>query len=249
MKLAGLLSTRDYSDNWRAYHLFESLVDWTAVLDDCSRIPFQHRDDADEYLTLRRGTRWNDVANRTMLMYRAYVNGCDWVLRFDDDILPSLDLYRALRDRRLLPRPEDGESYNGVVVALRDLWGDVTQYRVDGRWAHKTYVILMENWMCRRQVHLPDPDRRLHAAPFPPNGYEVRLKHAENLCLYHFGSLTPQQRSQRVEKYRREDGQCQFQDDYEYLASTEGVTLNAVPVRDVDFMCRWMWTGEVAGEK
>lgn len=88
MKLAGIMATRNYSHVPGAFPVLAAMTDMTIVLDDGSDQPFHYRDEATEYIYLKRSGPWNQGANLTMLLYRAFVHGCDWVFLLDDDLLP-----------------------------------------------------------------------------------------------------------------------------------------------------------------
>jgi hypothetical protein len=88
-RIAGVLSTKNYTEAGSTFASLKALSDVTIVLDDNSESSFPHRDECDEYLTLRNSAPWNDVGNRTLLLYRAFVHGCDWVVCMDDDVIFS----------------------------------------------------------------------------------------------------------------------------------------------------------------
>ena len=229
------MPVQNYDNTIGTFHMLEAMSDWTCVLDDNSRLPFQFADDADEYLTLRRGTLWNDTGNRTMLLYRAYLAGYRWALVMDCDMLPS----RALFDW-LLGVDLGGYSHADadLYLPIRDLWNSGNCYRTDGPWANKKYPLLQTNPFFYLDYHVRPRLRRLHA-PISKNKV-IRPRCPSGCCLYHFGSITPELRIARVEKYRKEDGKNEFQSDYEYLADETGVTLADMPEEDAAFIKNWI---------
>ena len=159
MKLAGALVTRNYTANPSAFAALKAMADITLVLDDSMSPTFPHIGDTDEYIYLRRTGAWNDGANRATLLHRAFLHGCDWVLQWDDDLLPSAELFARVRTLTNL-------NADLVYVGLRDLWDDHAHYRIDGLWAHKDYPVLMRNWLFDDKLSLPMPVR-LHR-PYAP---------------------------------------------------------------------------------
>lgn len=250
-KLAGLMPVHDYSkyDHLDAFHMMEALCDWTCVLDDNSRTPFQFAEDADEYLSLRRGNLWNDLGNRTMLMYRAYLAGHNgWALTMDSDMLPSRALFDWIQTLDL------DTKHAHVCVPLRDVWDCGTKYRTDGVWGRKTFAVLQFNLfylgMAREREHTKDTwpptavgpsTLRLHATPIP---FQVATSKMfppkEGCCLYHYGCLTWRDRNERVEKYHKEDRWNEFQKDYDYITDESGLTLADMPEEDAEFLKDWI---------
>ena len=229
------MPVKNYDNNGHlgVFHMLEAMSDWTCVLDDNSRRPFQHADDADEYLSLRRGTLFNDVGNRTMLMYRAYLAGYQWALVMDCDMLPSRALFDWIRYLDL-----SAYSNADLHVPLRDLWNYGDRYRTDGPWANKKWNLLQSNPFFYLDYHIRSRELRLHA----PISYNkaIMADCPPGCCIYHFGSLTPELRNARVELYRREDSKNEFQADYTYLADETGAVVADVPAEDVAFIHDWI---------
>jgi len=121
LRIAGVMAVHDYSDEVSAFDALASLCDVTIVLDDNSTPPFPHRERCDEYLRLDNRGPWNDLANRTLLMYRARVHGCDWVVSIDHDVAYSHDFQTRADAARLI-----GE------LAARGLLGRLRRGGVDG---------------------------------------------------------------------------------------------------------------------
>lgn len=236
--LAGLMPVQNYQDYCGAFHMLEALSEWTCVLDDNSRTPFKFADDADEYLTLRRGTLWNDTGNRTMLMYRAFLAGYTRALVMDHDLIPSRALFSTIKRLGL---GLSGYPYAHIYVPLRDVWDHGKQYRTDGAWGEKTYPILQQVPAFDKAEGVRPAWVRLHSTPLPIKLHPKDLSpFPKECCLYHFGSLTKLDRESRVMKYLREDGGNEFQDDYSYLADDGGATFAPVPEEDVNFIADWM---------
>jgi hypothetical protein len=230
MKLAGVMSTRNYSRFPGVFPVLAAMSDITIVLDDGSSEPFPYRDQATEYLYLKRSGPWNAGGNLTTLVYRAFLHGCDWVILCDDDMLPSATLFRNVR--MLVDQKQDI-----VYVQCRDLWNDAEHYRVDGPWANKDFPFLIRNWFFDPNLTLITPPR-LHKSPWPvrQQWYMAPLPFA----VYHLGSLSAQQRRERVEKHEREDPQFIFQENYSYLADETGLIRAKVPDEDHVLLHQWM---------
>lgn len=232
-KLAGVMPVQNYDNTLGTFYMLEAMSDWTCVLDDNSHRPFQFADDADEYLSLRRGTLYNDVGNRTMLMYRAYLAGYHWALVMDGDMLPSRALFDWIRCLDL-----GACSNTDLCVPLRDLWNSGNCYRTDGPWAHKKWNLLQANPFFSLDFHVRNRELRLHASI--SQNKAIMADCPAGCCIYHFGSRTPELRNARVELYRKQDGKNEFQADYTYLADETGLTLANLPEEDASFIHDWI---------
>jgi hypothetical protein len=134
-----------------------------------------------------------------------------------------------------------GDTANRVIAPFRELWGDIYHYRADGTWKIKTAHLLTENWFFNPQgVVLPPASERLHGRIWPLNIPRRPMFLEAPFAVYHFGSMTPELRRQRVEKYRQQDPFNQFQRDYKYLINTDGAVLAETPAEDVNFLQRWI---------
>lgn len=228
IKLAGLMPVHNVTDlsGWDA---LRQMADFTIVLDDNSTLPFPAEMQADEVIRLRRGGLWNDMANRTMLLYRAYVNGFQWTISWEWDLLPSAKLFSGAKG---LIDP----SADCIVVKCRELWGDIRHYRTDGLWGAKQYTLLVRNWFFDERVSVPLAEVRLHHS-YLSACREVELCMADpEYCVYHLGCLTPERRAARVKKYSEVDPRNEFQSDYSYLAAEDGATLAEVPEADAKLL-------------
>lgn len=232
-KIAGLMTVKDYKEDCLAFQSLRSLTDLTIVLDDNSNLPFPYRNICDEYLTLRHNIKWHDVGNRTLLMHRAFIHGCDWVVWSDDDILFSHNFQNRKDVERAIAVLETANKDTGRFI-LHDLWDSIRQYRKDGIWANKTFVVLRKNWFQCGAVRLPSPCIRLHTPVYPINRTEQVLV-LQDYIAYHTGCLTVADREERVQKYAKEDPNMQFQEDYSYMLRTEQLELANVP--EVDLSC------------
>ena len=246
MKLAGCMVAQNYNKRYGTFRCLKSLCDFTTVLDDNSIDPDSIRalmaEDPGEHMLLTRpdDSLWNDTANRTMLMYRAYVAGCDFVLPWSADVLPSAKLYEWIQSLR---HPTAARALSPRIdfyrVELRELWDSPYRWRSDGVWAKKRNVFLQRNWFFDPQYSMPLAENRLHAYPFPPHR-EAKIQDLKlPCCIYHFGSIGIGQRMERVAKYAVEDKANQFQADYTYLNNEAGAELTPVPREDQDFFRMW----------
>ena len=242
-RIAGILSVKDYSDACSAFDSLQALSDVTIVLDDNSSTPFPYRDRCDEYLTLSTRSLWNDVANKTLLMQRAFVHGCDWLVCMDDDIVFSHG-FQTKADALLLIEEMQGRRADVAIFPLRDLWESPDAFRADGIWARKTFNVVRRNWLSYRSITMRDPGRRLHGTLFPVNMRPRKLM-IDRHTAYHTGCLTREARVRRVARYRVEDPENAFQADYSYMLSDDGLRVEQVPSDDLAVLARKIPTGQV----
>jgi len=230
-RVAGVLATRDYDDACGVFDTLSALCDVTIVLDDNSSRPFVHRDRCTEYIALRHDSPWNAPANLTLLLYRAFVHGCEWGVSLDDDVILS----HGIRDRAALAALIEALDAKGIDlchVPLRDLWDSDDRYRTDGVWGAKTFPVIRRNWFFYDGLTLRDAGERLHTPAFPSSlraRWIIDPRHA----VYHVGCLTADARRRRVEKYAREDPDHVFQRDYSYMLDERALALAPVPGADL----------------
>lgn len=222
-KVAGLLTVRNYKEDCSVFESLRTLTDFTIVLDDNSRFTFPHRDECDEYLSLTNRAQWNDIANRTLLMQRAYFHECEWVVCSDDDIIFSHN-FQTRKDVDRVIRSLEAENKDTGRFLLRDLWNSVSQYRSDGVWGRKTFVVLRKNWFFSASFKLPAPSSRLHRPVYPAK-QKQQVAILRECVAYHTGCFTETDRITRVEKYAQVDPKHEFQDDYSYMLNTDGLVL------------------------
>jgi len=230
-RTAGVLATRNYDDGCAVFRTLADLCDVTIVLDDNSGVPFVHRDRCTEYIALRHETPWNAPANLTLLLYRAFVHGCEWVVSLDDDIILSHGMRERTALAALIDRLEAADL-DLCHFPLRDLWDADDRYRIDGVWAQKTFPVVRRNWFFYDGLTLRDPGGRLHTPAFPSSlrpRWIVETGHA----AYHVGCLTADARRSRVEKYGREDPDRVFQRDYSYMLDERTLEVSRVPDADL----------------
>lgn len=239
MKLAGCMVVQNHQPRFGTFKCLKSLSDFTTVLEDNCMPSSYLKHFADEHMTLFRGGRWNDTANRTMLMYRAYVAGCDYVLPWSADVLPSAKLFQWIVNARNDRQWAFGPRYDMFQCELRELWDSQNNWRSDGVWIQKRNVFMQRNWIGDDDISMPKPHYRLHIYPFTRNRRKCTHHMPPGFCIYHFGSLTADMRRQRVEKYAIEDANHEFQADYKYLADETGLQLTPVPPEDVEFFKQW----------
>jgi hypothetical protein len=235
-RIAGVLPVRDYSDACSVFESLQALSDVTIVLDDNSDARFPYRDRCDEYVALENGGPWDDVANRTTLMHRAFVHGCDWVVCMDDDVVFSHG-FQTKDDVLALVETMDRRRADIALFPLRDLWESTRVFRADGIWSRKTFNVLRRNWLFFRSISLREPGRRLHTPLFPRNMRPRRIVAGEHTA-YHTGCLTRAARVERVRRYGLEDPGGVFQRDYGYMLDDEGIRLEPVPREDVPLLER-----------
>lgn len=235
-RLAGVMAVRDYDPTCGVLDALRALADVVIVLDDGSTPPLARDDRIDELVRLERRGPWNDAANRLLLLERAFVHGCDWLVCLDDDLVPSA----GLRTRDDAARTVDALRRRRADVGrvpFRDLWGSPDRYRLDGVWGRKSHPMFRRNWLADRSITLPDTARRLHAPVFPRN-LRVRAVLLDHLAVYHTGCLTRSAREERVARYALEDPRNEFQRDYTYMLDDAGLELAPVPPEDAPFLAR-----------
>lgn len=232
MKLAGVMATRNYRRVPGVFPVLAAMTDTTIVLDDGSEEVFPYRAEASEYIYLKRTGAWNQGANLTTLMLRAFIHGCDWLLMCDDDILPCAALFKNVRE---LIKP----GMDVVYVGCRELWGDAEHYRADGFWANKDFPLLIRNWFFDEHITVPQPVR-LHKPPVPAHRERRWTSAHAKYYVYHLGAMSAEQRREQAAKYEREDPNHEFQDGYSYLADERGLYRADVPVEDHIMLHQWM---------
>jgi hypothetical protein len=231
MKIAGVMQVRDYNKRCRAFPHLKHMTDMTIVFDDGSVCPFNLEAD----ITLRRGMhidRWNCTANLTTLFYWAHVMGADWIVRLDDDMI----LGEGLRTREDIESLIIDNIHADIInVRLYDLWGEPGKQRIDGVWGQKQFPLVTKNWFRYPNATLPDPNRRLHNTIFASN-VTPHTRKISDRRIYHTGCMTFDQRVARVKKYEYEDANGEFQSDYSYILSEEGLMTSDVPSNDMRYI-------------
>ena len=166
-RVAGVMQVKNYSDSCSVFESLTELSDFTIVLDDNSTTPFPYRDRCDEYLTLANGGPWNAVANRMLLMQRAFVHGCRWLVEMDDDIVFS-NGFQTKADVLALIEEAERRKADVCLFRLRDLWESKHEFRTDGIWARKTFNVLVRNWLYYRSISLRERPVGCTVRSFPP---------------------------------------------------------------------------------
>lgn len=224
------MPTRNYSGGTSAFETLQVLCDETIVLDDNSDFPFPLRDECSDYISVRNQQPWNAPANLTLLFYRAFLLGCEWIVALDDDIIPAAT-FGTRADVVEVIRRMEAERLDVCRFPLRDLWESLEKIRVDGIWSRKTFPVVYRNWFYYEGLTLKSPELRLHTAAFPASHRLRSSIHAQH-CLYHTGCLTETMRQDRVRKYRQQDPEHRFQSDYSYMLDNTGLVLESVPETD-----------------
>ena len=172
-----------------------------------------------ELITVPRGAQQEleDGRNHRALTEAAWKYRADWLVGLDAD--ERLERGFRLRAREEIDRAEhDGQP--AVWVWFRELWDAPDQFRVDGIWGQKRKACLFRS----DPAHRFD-DRRVHAiwASWPPaNGDYPQA----DLNIYHLRMVDPEDRRQRVLRYRRIDPDNALQPiGYDYLLDEDGIDL------------------------
>jgi len=230
LRIAGLMAARDYTEELGAFDALKNLCDFTIVLDDNSAEPFPHRERCDEFLRLENRQPWNDQANRTLLMYRAFAHGCDWAVSIDHDLAFSHGFLTRDHAAELIGELER-EGKESCRFPFRELWESWDQWRADGIWGRKSITVLRRNWFAYPAITFKDPRHRIHIAPYPAN-LAQRTRLETRHVAYHSGARTLAERRARVAKYAREDPRHEFQRDYAYMLDDSAIELRPVPPED-----------------
>lgn len=235
-RVAGVMATKDYSPSCSTFETLRDLCDVTIVLDDNSASLFPNREECTEYIALTNRERWNAPGNLTLLLYRAFVHGCEWVVSLDDDIILSSGFQNRADVDDMIDKMES-KRLDLCHFPLRDLWDSGREMRVDGIWSKKTFPVLRRNWFFYEGVSLRDPSLRLHTPAFPIDLRTRGLVDPKHTA-YHTGCLTREMREHRVEKYGNEDPDNEFQNDYSYMLDELGIELLPVPADDLEIILR-----------
>ena len=166
-----------------------------------------------------------DGRNHRALTEAAWNHGADWLLGIDADERLERD-FRARAEREI--ERADAEQQRALWVWFRELWGAPDRVRVDGIWGGKRKACLFR---ADRGHHFDE--RRVHAnwASWPPpNGDYPQA----DLNIYHLRMIDPEDRRQRVLRYRRIDPDNVWQEiGYDYLLDETGIDLKPLePGRD-----------------
>jgi len=157
--------------------------------------------------------------NRRLLLQEAEDQGADWVLCLDADERMELNFLKEL------PKLCAKASRPIYTVRVRDIWNqDGTNYRTDGIWGKKRKAVLFP---------LPNKDiYRLVPGALHQPWIHSEGQHVEDLDfnLYHFGSMTPLMREDRVKKHNDADPEKVWQRiGYDYLKDETGLTTEVIP--------------------
>lgn len=174
------------------------LADATIVLNDGVETEQWQRDLGIDVVSVHPQPVWNDYANRLMLLSRAIVHGCDWVLWMDDDwTFPDMDMEKL----RAIASDAQKKGQVAVRFRLRDMWSDA-EYRCDPPlWNNRWRIGLSANPLCRPvsawdENHL----KPLHAVPILSG--EIAINESE---ILHWGMASRELRSSRFARYLQLD--------------------------------------------
>lgn len=233
MKIAGILPTRDYNDDCKTFETLKRLCDITIVLDHNSKKPFPFREECTEYITLQDRGPWHDLGNRGILFWRAFIYGCKWILRMDDDFMVSSAIKGISQCRELIGLLDE-RGRDGAMLPLRDLWDSPYHYRSDTLWGKKQFPLFQRNFFFDQNISVENvPETRLHRTLQNAQRPVRWLTVPEPYCIYHTGCMSPVVRKGRVEKYDREDSGRMFQADYSYMLDEADIQLTETPPEDL----------------
>lgn len=233
MKIAGILQTKNYDDSLKVIQTLRNLSDVVIVLDDNSSHPIttQAFPQIDVLLTRTNRGLFNCQSNHTLMMYLAWENKCDWVVRMDDDFILSASIRKRESIEKIVVTATESRA-DIVRVTQRDLWNSFSTYRTDGIWGLKTITLAQRVWFGDKNISMRDPNiYRLHAPCFPDTP-EPKVLFYPHHVVYHAGCLTREDRERRVENYKVWDRDHNFQEDYSYMLDERGLTVSSVPEED-----------------
>jgi glycosyltransferase involved in cell wall biosynthesis len=165
---------------------------------------------------------WDEVQNHRRLVRAALRHGADWILCVDADEL----LEREFRTRaeRVIRRGR-ALGFSAYNVRLRELWGSVDQFRVDGIWRSKYPARLFR----ARPDHEFDP-RPFHGIKAPMQARSMIFGFpVADLTVYHLRMIHPEDRRARRERYERADPDGRWQNvGYAYLTDETGLRVRRV---------------------
>ena len=160
---------------------------------------------------------WDDLGNRQRLVYAALARGARWLLFLDaDEQLDHAD-GQALREF-LESDARPGYAYGLQVFRMV---GDDQHYDPHALWVFRLFSA--------DDATTPLGTKRLHFVPVPKGIPRTRWLNT-SLRIQHAGSLTPEHRAARFEKYRQADPGNEFQNDYGNLLR-EPLVVRPWPVR------------------
>lgn len=156
--------------------------------------------------------QWRERENQVRLLYSARQHQAEWVLVCDAD-----ERYEEVFLRNLggIVRSLSALKLPALSFMFRELWNTPRQFRVDGIWGRKNQIRLFKlplstKFSAGTELHggwCPDEIKR--AGQIIQTGYN----------LYHMGSLRPEDRIARRDRYKRLDPENRFQSiGYDYLA-------------------------------
>jgi glycosyltransferase involved in cell wall biosynthesis len=161
---------------------------------------------------------WNEPDNQRRLIEAAGRHGADWLLVVDADERLERD-FRQRANAAIWAAQRQGIRALGI--RIRELWGSTESYRCDGLWGEKRKASLFQY----RPDHEFDP-RPLHNYWAPLNSRVDGRYPPADLELYHLRMVQPEDRRQRLERYRRLDPGNRWQPQgYEYLIDDRGIQL------------------------
>ena len=209
------------------YFYFErlkKLTDKTVVLLENTEIDI----DADYIITLKskEELKWNDMMNRLFSVIAAANLKADWILTLDSDEDIDYRIKNKEDLKKIIFKAEESDT-NIISFALRELWEKRDEYRSDGKWGRKRRPRLIKNLFKKNNLLIkPSLHKRLHDTP---NYYNVKLKTYNSIYeIYHYGCFTKELREKRVEKYRKQDPSCLFQNDYNYMIDYKNIEIKKI---------------------
>lgn len=168
---------------------------------------------------------WDEVGNHRALVAAALRHGAEWLIALDADERVERE-FRARAERVI--RRGGRLGFTAYAVVLRELWGDRSRYRVDGRWKRKRPPRLFR----ARADHEFDT-RSLHAGKAPLQGRVLGTFPVADLAVYHQRMIRREDRIARRDRYLALDPGARWQPGigYDYLTDERGLRLRRVPRR------------------
>lgn len=171
---------------------------------------------------------WDERRNRAILVDAAIRHRVEWVVAVDADERLERD-FRSRAEALMKRANEEGRAAYSVV--LRELWGSMSTYRVDGIWGQKKSARFF-----RVPEYYEASDMALHGHWPPKSAHNPDAQfELVDLVIYHLAMINAIDREARKLKFQRLDPESRWQSiGYDYLTDETGLTLEQVP-EDRDF--------------
>lgn len=166
---------------------------------------------------------WDEPANRRDLITAGQAAAADWFLTIDAD--------ERVEDRfwdeiDTVISWADSHDVISCSFHLRELWGSVDTYRVDGLWGRKTKAALFRNLGPDHQFD----EAEWHGEWVPMQSWNTPACRTIPYNLYHLKMIHSADRERRRQRYEHVDPTGEFQAvGYAYLTDEDALELERLP--------------------